>query len=1034
MVSFSWIAKQALTHVMGVMVLAALLVACTETKERHPGAGDIESAALRLENGTFDDGLDWWWGTENIADSMTAETGALCVTVPGGLANPWDAIVGQSDLDLIEGISYQFRFTAWASNTAALNGQVQEPNPPYTAFVSINDTVDPTPMVFERTFTMGATDQIPMVDFQIGSTGVEVTFCFDDISIEPMVTESVANGGFDDGLTGWWTDDHLTSWDVSSGAFCAEVAPSSDPSVGVLGQSGIAIEADVPYLLSFLAAGDPQPVTVLLRDSSHTPLFTLPFTPTADGERVSGTFTATATLPDAELVFQFGGAATTFNICIDNVSLWGIMTPPRYQPDTGPRVRVNQVGYLPFGPKVATLVTEAVTPLPFTLVDAGGAVVFAGDTVPFGTDASSALNVHTLDFTAFTTVGEGYTITADEETSYPFAIREADYEALRVDTLSFYYPQRSGTVIDGAVAGAEYARPAGHVSAPDDGDINLGDRDVPCQPPEESEPIYGEPWTCGYTLDVTGGWYDAGDQGKYIVNGGISVFQLLNLFERTKLAPTSDLGALGDGSLRIPESGNGIPDVLDEARFELEFFLKMIVPEGNPFAGMAHHKVHDLHWTGLPLWPHEDPNVRQLHRPSTAATLNLAAAAAQGARIFARYDAVFADKLLNAARKAWAAALANPELYAPIADGADGGGAYQDYDVSDEFYWAAAELYLTTGEGEFLDYVLGSALHTAEVFTPAGISWFSVAALARMDLAAVPSALPDRDAVIESVIQGAEGYLNDQLANGFGQPYDPPGGTYVWGSNSQILNNLVVLAAAYDLSGDERFRQGVLKGIDYILGRNALNVSYVTSYGDVFSENIHSRWYAHQLNPAMPLPPAGTVAGGPNSESGSWDPTLAALYPNADCPAQYCYVDDVNSWSTNELTVNWNAPLAWLASFIADQDTAEASETVCEVSYIKTPQCSHSDTFYAWVRLTNTGSETIKNWQLSWSFFGDQTVDEALGAKVEQDGAMVTLKPKRRKNLHPGTARNILLTGDIGNLATATPGTFFLNGNACRLK
>ena len=358
-----------------------------------------------------------------------------------------------------------------------------------------------------------------------------------------------------------------------------------------------------------------------------------------------------------------------------------------------------------------------------------------------------------MDLSALETPGEGYVLVADGERSYPFAIAEDPYEGLRLDALNFYYTQRSGVEIDGAIAGAEYARPAGHVSSPSSGAINQGDLDVPCQPPEDSELYYGEPWTCDYTLDVVGGWYDAGDHGKYVVNGGISVFQLLSIFERTKMAPTADLGALGDGSLRIPETGNGVPDVLDEARFELEFFLKMIVPEGEPQAGLVHHKIHDFHWTGLPLMPDEDPNLRWLHRPSTAATLNLAATAAQGARIFAPYDAAFAAQLLAAARTTWAAALETPDLFAPPEDGADGGGAYQDNYVGDEFYWAAAELYLTTGEEEFLDYVLSSDLHTADVFISAGISWFNVAALARMDLAAIPSALPDRQAVIDSVIE-----------------------------------------------------------------------------------------------------------------------------------------------------------------------------------------------------------------------------------------------------------------------------------------
>ena len=190
---------------------------------------------------------------------------------------------------------------------------------------------------------------------------------------------------------------------------------------------------------------------------------------------------------------------------------------------------------------------------------------------------------------------------------------------------------------------------------------------------------------------MTGGWYDAGDHGKYVVNGGITVAQLLSAYERRP-------EEFKDGDQSIPEAGNGVPDILDEARWELDFMLKMVVPEGQPLAGLVHHKVHDAEWTGLPLMPQLDDKTRELHRPSTAATLNLAAAAAQGARLFRPFDAAYADRLLAAARAAFDAAERLPPLYAPAGDGAAGGGPYDDSQIADERVWAAAELYLTTGE------------------------------------------------------------------------------------------------------------------------------------------------------------------------------------------------------------------------------------------------------------------------------------------------------------------------------------------------
>ena len=122
--------------------------------------------------------------------------------------------------------------------------------------------------------------------------------------------------------------------------------------------------------------------------------------------------------------------------------------------------------------------------------------------------------------------------------------------------------------------------------------------------------------------------------------------------------------------------------------------LKMQVPDGKPKAGMVHHKIHDKEWTALGTRPDEDAQPRFLWPPSTAATLNLAATAAQCARVYAKLDKKFADRCLTAAEKAWAAAAANPAVFAGTS--AVGGGPYDDKDVSDEFYWAAAELYTTT--------------------------------------------------------------------------------------------------------------------------------------------------------------------------------------------------------------------------------------------------------------------------------------------------------------------------------------------------
>ncbi|GAA3254289.1 glycoside hydrolase family 9 protein [Nonomuraea helvata] len=704
--------------------------------------------------------------------------------------------------------------------------------------------------------------------------------------------EQIVNGTFDTGTAPWWSTGNLTLT-VDAGRLCADIpGGTANPWDVIIGQNDLPLVAGDTYAYRFSASASPAKVgkaLIQLPVDPWTQYLSANPELSVSGNAYSYTFTAPVSLPNAQVAFQLGGSAEPWRFCLDDVSLKGGAEPETYEPDTGPRVRVNMVGYLPQGPKKATVVTTATTALGWELKNAANQTVARGRTTPRGVDASSGQNVHTLDFGTYRRPGRGYTLTADGETSRPFDIAADIYDQLPADALKFYYTQRSGIeILDRLRPG--YARPAGHAGvAPNQGDAN-----VPCQP-----------GVCDYSLNVKGGWYDAGDHGKYVVNGGISVYQLMAAYER-------DRSAFKDGQLNIPESGNGTPDILDEARWEQEFLLSMQVPEGKPYAGMAHHKIHDQNWTGLPLLPHLDPQLRELHPTSTAATLNLAATAAQAARLFARYDPAFAVRNLKAARRAWAAARANPARYADPNDGT-GGGAYNDNDVSDEFYWAAAELYITTGGKEFKDFLLASPHHTGDVWRDRGFDWGNTAQLGRLDLATVPNALPDRARVRRSVVEGAEKYLAVQRAHPYGLPYNPP--DFDWGSNNLVLNNMVVLATAYDLTGHEKYRAAVREGMDYLFGRNALNQSYVTGYGEVASHNQHSRWYAHQLDPALPNPPRGTLAGGPNS--GIQDPLAQRLLKG--CKPQFCYIDDIESWATNELTINWNSPLAWVSAFLADK-------------------------------------------------------------------------------------------------------------------
>jgi endoglucanase len=582
-------------------------------------------------------------------------------------------------------------------------------------------------------------------------------------------------------------------------------------------------------------------------------------------------------------------------------------------------IRLNQTGLEANGPKHAVLADPATTPLAWTLLDAKGATVAQGKTRVFGDDAASGEHLHQIDVSAFHMAGEGYRLKVGAAESRPFALHAKPDGRLSRAALSFFYQQRASVPIEARfVERPNLARPAGH--APDK---------ATCFDQADER---GQVWPgCDYILDTSGGWYDAGDQGKYVVNGGISVWTLVNAWERAAvLKRPVALKALGDGSQALPENANGVPDILDEARFELTFLLAMQVPDGKMLqvpvgnqkpvdgkltltaidaSGMAHQKIADRHWTALPTAPADDRETRYLYYPTTAATLNLAAVAAQAARVWKTIDPAFAAKCLDAARRAFAAARAHPDIYAigPFT----GSGGYGDDNLTDEAYWAAAELYATTGDAAYEKAVRASPLFLAT----GDFGWGSVGTLGTMTLALAPNGLKPAEIAQAraKLVASAGDYLADDGRQGYALPYAAPG--YPWGSNSSVLNRAMVLGLAYDFTNEAAYRDGAVDAMDYVLGRNPLDRSYVTGFGARPMRHPHHRFWANQANAAYPEPPAGVLSGGPNSTS-MGDPVAKAM--KGQCRPQTCWTDDYRAFTQNEVAINWNAPLVWTSAFLDD--------------------------------------------------------------------------------------------------------------------
>ncbi|MFC4852382.1 glycoside hydrolase family 9 protein [Actinophytocola glycyrrhizae] len=822
--------------------------------------------------------------------------------------------------------------------------------------------------------------------------------------------QRIVNGDFaSGGADPWWTGAN-TSGSVTGGEYCVDVTGGTANGYDALsGQNGVPYEAGQSYTLSFDArATVEQPISAVAGEAvdPYRQIARTDVTVTPVKQTFTFTFESTLDFPAAgngQFAFWFGGQSFDNTVCVDNVSLvGGVLPPPGLEPASP--LRVNQVGYVPGLPKRATLATGSTTPLAWTLRDSAGAAVATGQTTPKGQDAASDENVHVIDFSSFDRQGSGYTLAVGDAVSHPFDISTTAMSGLRYDSLAFFYHQRSGTPIEAEYVGEEYARPAGHVNvAP-----NQGDDDVPCRADLD----------CGYTLDVRGGWYDAGDHGKYVVNGGISAWQLQNSFERAALL--GDEAALGDGTLAIPERSNGVPDVLDEARWEVEFLLSMQVPDAQPLAGMAHHKIHDEQWTGLPTLPHEDAQPRRLSAPSTAATLNLAAVAAQASRLWAPYDAEFSARTLAAAERAYAAAKANPDRIADPNDGT-GGGAYSDPTVTDEFYWAAAELFATTGR--YRADVTGSPLFGGESFDARGFDWGATGALGDVTLVLVPRDLAV-DAIRSAIVSAADTHLATMAAMGHPAPYRTADGGYEWGSNGLIANNGMVLGLAYDLTGTQKYREGAFATMDYLLGRNPVDHSYVSGWGDQPVRNVHHRHWANQLDPSLPIAPPGALSGGPNSAL--QDPVAQRLLPG--CAPQRCWVDHIEAYSLNEVTVNWNSALAWLSNWVAERSVPPSAPAGCAVTYSAS---TWQTGLTAQLTIENTGTTAWDVWRLEFAFAGGERIQHGWSATWTQtDRAVVAENAAWNTRVAPGGS--VTAGFNASKTGTHTPPTVFkVNGQVC---
>jgi endoglucanase len=371
----------------------------------------------------------------------------------------------------------------------------------------------------------------------------------------------------------------------------------------------------------------------------------------------------------------------------------------------------------------------------------------------------------------------------------------------------------------------------------------------------------------------------------------ISSSQMMWLFELRPSAATLNL----DMPALWP-----LPDLLQQARWGLEWLLKMQNRDGSVL-----HKVdtEPLFAWGKP--PAEDPNPRRARGASSIDAGVFVGVICQAARVFAKYDPAFSRRCRSAALASWAWLKANPDIR-------HDDPYYVDPDARQEAAWAAAEMAVMTNDAVLATQAIDQfrALNTPDGAGILPFSWPSPQLLGAMAMARHAKG-PSRDAAVSGLQRAAAIITAGQADDPYGYSNDP--GRYTWGSVEWALDNAVVCLFAAEIDGDATFRRTAQRLLDYVLGCNALNLSFVTGHGTRFVSHPYNWTYRTQkiLMPGWP-------SGGPNGQPQGADPLLSAVIARGTPPAK-CFVDacqDNGAWACNEGQTTETAALVLTAGLL----------------------------------------------------------------------------------------------------------------------
>jgi len=605
----------------------------------------------------------------------------------------------------------------------------------------------------------------------------------------------------------------------------------------------------------------------------------------------------------------------------DTTESGGSQVPPESQvPEPSaalsPYLLVDQFGYLPRSEKIGVLrdprtgydADESYAPpANIQLVDAqSGEVVLERAPAPWNEGAEHAQSGDAawwFDFSEIETPGVYYLLDPEQNVrSGLFRIAPDVYEAVLRHALRTFFYQRAGFAKEAVFATDAWADAASHVAPGQDTEARL----------------YSATDDPSTARDVSGGWYDAGDFNKYTAWTADYVTSLLRAHETRPQAFDDDLG--------IPESGNGIPDILDEVRFCLEHLLRLQEDDGSVLS------IVDLDHASPPS---AATGPSRYGPPSTNASVRAAMAYSAGARAFSAIDAEFGDALREAAILAWDWTEANPEVVFRNNEGDnDLGAGQQEVDAETLALYrvaAAVELFRSTGDTRFLDYF--EAGWEDPNFGP--INWYVAGWQqnlhdAYLDYASLPEADPAiAEAFLERYETGLASDDNFGMLEGSPDPFLGHVVDYTWGSNAHKARTGLVFYSVIEFGLDAYTPQDAERAasryVHYLHGVNPLAIVYLSNMSAEGAERSVTEFYHTWFGDGTPWdsnPAPGFLTGGPNPSydweqsccvEGSCSASDQALCegglpsPPSGQPPQKSYLDFNANWPLNSWSVTENS-------------------------------------------------------------------------------------------------------------------------------